>query len=141
MLNCAHDQLSVFDPFNTDQPVAEFDQFMGIALYSDGFQAIVMIEMNVLDREYLVMEIMLDAGGFVLQFPFVVVVDQDDRAGDLTVFFPFLFGQVLLDHESDRLGTVGEMMLFDKGIKGFHQILIKGNTKSFGLHVLRILKT
>jgi hypothetical protein len=51
--------------------------------------------MNVLRRDDQSAEIMLDIHKLIDQFPFVVVVDERDGAGDLLALLPLLLHQLL----------------------------------------------
>jgi hypothetical protein len=110
LFHSGHDQLPVINPFLTEQFRSQSLQIPGPAFHGNGLKAMVMIEMDVLDRKDQFMVIMLEVSGTVLQLSLVMVVYQHNGTGYHLVGCPLVLDKKLPDEMPDRPGTVGNVI-------------------------------
>ena len=66
-----------------------------------------MVQMNVLSRDDYPLKIMLNISYFVKKLSFMMVINQRDRSGNIFIFPPFMFDQILADQITNGLRSIG----------------------------------
>jgi len=120
----------VFYPFYRLQAVCQPLRLDGRAFYRDYLQAVVVVQMDMLRRNYHPAKIMLDIHKPVHQFPLMVVIKQGDRPGNLPAAFPLLLDQLLADKVAESLRTVSVFLFLDQAVKLCQQIAFYGNPET-----------
>jgi hypothetical protein len=100
-----HAKRTVPDAFDGGQHVGKPLHLPGSSLDGNDFQAVVMIQVDVLRRNDQFLKIMLDIREFVQQVPLVMIEDEGDGAGYLPVLLPFFPDKFLADHVAERFGA------------------------------------
>jgi len=101
-----HGKSRVIHTFDRFQFSVKLLDDLRLPFRDDDFQAIVMVEVNMLTGKYGVMVIVLNIKETGDQPPMMVIIDQRDSAGYLTVFPPLLPYEFLPDQVPDGLGTI-----------------------------------
>ncbi len=139
----------MFDAFLGLQPAGQFLHLLCAAFDRYYFQAIMVIQVQVLGREYDFPEIVLGIDQCVHELAFMMVIHQRDRTGDFAAAGPVLADKLLAYQFSYCVGSVFEVFtpdmpveLLDKlfvqrhaeTVQGSHRVSIVGNFRNF-LHV------
>jgi hypothetical protein len=89
----------------------------GLASHSNNFQAIIMIQVDMLGRNDDFLKIVLNIIDSVQERLLMMIINDGDGPGDFPTFFPFLFDQFLPDEITKRFRTVGIFSRSDQTIK------------------------
>jgi len=110
------------------------DQCIGELLYRRGFspnhqdlQAVIVVQVDVQSRQYVVVKVVLHAGEFLAKLADVVVIDQGDGPHYRAVRgLPGCFDQVFADQIAKRFRTIGISSLGDQGVEPVEQVRVDG---------------
>jgi len=95
------------DTFDGFQGIRQPLNITGVASYSDNFQTVITIQMNMLSRNDDFLKVMLNIVDPLQERPLMVVINDGDGPGDFLIPFPFLFDQLLTDEIAKCLRTIG----------------------------------
>jgi len=84
-----------------------------------------MIQVNMLNRQDQVVKIMLDLSRITLQVWLMMIINQYNSACDILVAFPLLRHKVFPDQVPDGLGTVWKFVVPGKFIQRFEKIIFQ----------------
>jgi hypothetical protein len=120
----------MLDTFNRFHHVGKFCNFPRLTSHGNNFEAVVMIQMDVLGRNNYLLKIVLEIGNFVEQVFPMMVIDERYRPGYIIAFLPLFLYEFLPDEVPECLRPVRVVTLSDIAIKLIEKCLVEGNTET-----------
>ena len=131
MLACAgHTESTMLYTFNRFQHICQFYNLFRTSSNRNNFQAVVMIQMDVLGRDDYTLKIVLEIGNLAEKIPPVMIIDERYRPCHIIAFLPFFFYEFLPDEVPECLRPVRVVALPNIPIELIEKCLVEGNTET-----------